>query len=90
MSTLAIIAEYNPFHNGHLYQVENAKAKTGADTVVAIMTGNFTQRGQTSLIDKWKKAELALKNGIDLVLELPVVFSLSSAENFANRSNFIT
>ena len=84
MSTLAIIAEYNPFHNGHLYQLENAKAKTGADSCIALISGNFTQRGQTSLIDKWQKAELALKNGVDLVLELPVIYSISSAENFAN------
>lgn len=84
MSTvLGIIAEYNPFHNGHLYQIEEAKRKTGAKYVVAVITGNFTQRGNTSLIDKWKKAQMAIENGVDLVLELPTIYSLSSAENFA-------
>ena len=84
MSTvLGIIAEYNPFHNGHLYQIEEAKRKTGAQYVVAVITGNFTQRGNTSLIDKWKKAQMAIENGVDLVLELPTIYSLSSAENFA-------
>ena len=84
MSTvLGIIAEYNPFHNGHLYQIEEAKRKTGAQYVVAVITGNFTQRGNTSLIDKWKKAQMAIENAVDLVLELPTIYSLSSAENFA-------
>lgn len=80
---LGIIAEYNPFHNGHLYQIEEAKKQTGADYVVAIMSGNFAQRGNTSLINKWVKTEMALKNGVDLVIELPTVYSISSAENFA-------
>lgn len=80
---LGIIAEYNPFHNGHLYQIEEAKKQTGAEYVVAIMSGNFAQRGNTSLINKWVKTEMALKNGVDLVIELPTVYSISSAENFA-------
>ena len=84
MSTvLGIIAEYNPFHNGHLYQIEEAKKQTGAEYVVAIITGNFTQRGNTSLINKWTKAQMALENGVDIVLELPTIYSISSAENFA-------
>ncbi len=82
-TVLGIIAEYNPFHNGHLYQIEEAKKQTGAQYVVAIMTGNFTQRGNTSLINKWVKAQMALENGVDIVLELPTVYSISSAENFA-------
>ena len=80
---LGIIAEYNPFHNGHLYQIEEAKKQTGADYVVAIMSGNFAQRGNTSLVNKWVKTEMALRNGVDLVIELPTVYSISSAENFA-------
>ena len=80
---LGIIAEYNPFHNGHLYHLQNSLKLTNADYKIAIITGNFTQRGSTSLIDKWSKAEIALKNGIDLVIELPLLYSISSAENFA-------
>ncbi len=80
---LAIIAEYNPFHNGHLYQIEEAKKQTGADYVVAIMSGNFTQRGNTSLVNKWVKANMALQNAVDIVIELPTIYSISSAENFA-------
>ena len=82
-TVLGIIAEYNPFHNGHLYQIEEAKRQTGAEYVVAIITGNFTQRGNTSLVNKWTKAQMALENGVDIVLELPTVYSISSAENFA-------
>ena len=82
-TVLGIIAEYNPFHNGHFYQIEEAKKQTGAKYVVAVMSGNFTQRGNTSLIDKWAKAQMALENGVDIVLELPTIYSVSSAENFA-------
>ena len=82
-NVLGIIAEYNPFHNGHLYQIEQAKKLTGAEFVVVVMTGNFTQRGDTSIVNKWAKTQMALVNGVDLVLELPTIYSLSSAENFA-------
>lgn len=80
---LGIIAEYNPFHNGHLYQIEEARRQTSAEYVVAIISGNFAQRGNTSLVNKWVKTEMALKNGVDIVIELPTVYSISSAENFA-------
>ena len=80
---LGIIAEYNPFHNGHLYHLQKSLQVTGSSYSVAIVSGNFTQRGSTSLVDKWTKAEIALKNGIDLVLELPLFYSISSAENFS-------
>ena len=80
---LGIVAEYNPFHNGHLYHLEKAKKETGSNYTVAIMSGNFTQRGSTALIDKWSKAEAAIHSGIDLVIELPVLYATSSAENFA-------
>ena len=82
-SVLGIIAEYNPFHNGHLYHIEEAKKQTGADYVICIITGNFTQRGNTSIVNKWVKTQMALENGADLVIELPTVYSISSAENFA-------
>ena len=81
---LGIISEYNPFHNGHLYHLEQSKKITGANYTIAIMSGNFTQRGSTSIIDKWSKAEIALNCGIDLVIELPLLYSISSAENFAD------
>ena len=81
---LGIIAEYNPFHNGHLFHLEESKKQTGSTYTVAIMSGNFAQRGNTSIIDKWSKAEIALHCGIDLVVELPVLYSISSAENFAD------
>ncbi len=81
---VGIIAEYNPFHNGHSYHIQNTKALTGADFVVAVMTGNFTQRGNTSVVDKWEKTKMTLNGGVDLVLELPTIYSISSAENFAN------
>jgi predicted nucleotidyltransferase len=79
----AIIAEYNPFHKGHLYQLEKTREITQCDAVVCIMSGNFVQRGEPAIIDKWLRTEMALKNGIDLVLELPVIYSLSSAEFFS-------
>ena len=80
---LGIIAEYNPFHNGHLYHIAKSKKETGAEYVIAVISGNFVQRGNTSIINKWKKARMALLNGVDLVIELPTVYSISSAENFA-------
>lgn len=81
---LGIVAEYNPFHNGHLHHLEEAKKLTGATYVVAVISGNFTERGSTALIDKWYRAEMALKCGVDLVLELPTLYATSSAENFAD------
>jgi len=80
---LGIIAEYNPFHNGHLYHLEESKQKSGCTHSICVMTGNFAQRGGTSLVNKWTKAEMALICGVDLVLELPTIYSVSSAENFA-------
>jgi len=85
-TVLGIIAEYNPFHNGHLYHLKESKKATGAEYTVAIISGNFTQRGSTSIIDKWKKTEMALQNGVDLIIELPVLYSISSSENFAEGS----
>lgn len=83
-NVVAIIGEYNPFHNGHAYHIQKTKQLTNADYVIAIISGNFVQRGNVSLIDKWSKADMALLNGVDLVIELPTIYSISSAENFAN------
>ncbi len=80
---LGIVAEYNPFHNGHLYHIKESIEQCGANYVVCVISGNFVQRGNTSIIDKWTKTKMALCNGADLVIELPTVYSTSSAENFA-------
>lgn len=80
---LAVISEYNPFHNGHVKHLSYSKQLTKADFSIAVITGNFVQRGDTSLVDKWTKAEMALKAGFDIVIELPTIYAISSAENFA-------
>ena len=80
---VGIIGEYNPFHNGHAYHLQKTKKITDADYVIAVVSGGFVQRGNVSLIDKWSKADMALSNGVDLVIELPTLYSISSAENFA-------
>lgn len=79
MKITGIIAEYNPFHNGHKYQIENS----GADATVVVMSGNFVQRGEPAIWNKWIRAKYAVQNGVDLVLELPCDFAVSSAERFA-------
>ncbi|MBS7576695.1 MULTISPECIES: nucleotidyltransferase [unclassified Enterococcus] len=84
MKTVGIIVEYNPFHNGHLYHIEAAKRLTGADAVIAVMSGNFVQRGAPAIFDKWQRAEMALKNGVDLVVELPFASAVASADYFAS------
>ena len=84
MRTAGIIAEYNPFTNGHLYHLNSIKEKYPKHTIVLIMSGNFTQRGIPTIIDKFKRTEIALKLGVDLVIELPVLYATSSAENFAD------
>lgn len=83
MNITGIITEYNPFHNGHLYHLSQAKKITKCDGVVCIMSGNFVQRGGPAIVDKWKRAEMALANGVDLVIELPTIYAVSSAEYFA-------
>lgn len=83
MKTVGIIAEYNPFHQGHLYQLEQAKLLTGATKVVVVMSGNFVQRGIPAIIDKYARTRMALTHGADLVIELPVSYATASAEAFA-------
>lgn len=83
MNVTAIISEYNPLHKGHLYHIETARKETNADFIIAIMSGDFVQRGTPAILDKYTRAEAALKSGVDLVLELPVIYASASAEYFA-------
>ena len=84
MSSVGIIAEYNPFHNGHLYHLNKIKELYPNDTIILVINGNFTERGTPSLIDKWKKVEIAKKAGIDLIIELPYPFATQSADYFSS------
>lgn len=86
MKVLGVITEYNPFHNGHKYHIEKSKEITGCDTTIAIMSGNFVQKGQPAIYDKFSRANMAINNGIDLVIELPTIFSTGSSEYFAYGS----
>lgn len=86
MNITGIITEYNPFHNGHLYHLNEAKKSTNADGIICVMSGNFVQRGGPAIIDKWKRAEMAINNGVDLVIELPTYYAVASAEFFAKGS----
>ena len=83
MKAIGIIAEYNPFHNGHLYHLNKIKEKYPNHVIVLVMSGNFTERGDVSIIDKWKKKDIALKAGIDLIVELPFPFATQSADYFS-------
>jgi predicted nucleotidyltransferase len=80
---LGIIAEYDPFHKGHAYHLKTAKELSGADIVVCVMSGAFTQRGEPAMMGKYKRAEAAVRNGVDLAVELPFAFATTGAENFA-------
>lgn len=84
MKVAGIIAEYNPFHNGHQYQINELRRQTGADYVIIAMSGNFLQRGVPAILDKYERAQMALLGGADLVLELPAVWATASAEYFAS------
>lgn len=83
MKAVGVIVEYNPFHHGHAYHIERAKKETKADIVIAVMSGNFLQRGEPALISKWVRSEMALKGGVDLVFELPYAFAVQKADTFA-------
>lgn len=80
---VGLIAEYNPFHNGHLYQINKIKMQFPKEEIILILSGNFTQRGEVSIMNKWKKCEIALKAGVDLVIELPFIFATQSADQFS-------
>ena len=84
MKILGLIVEYNPFHNGHLYHLQHSIEKTKATHTIAIMSGNFLQRGEPALFDKYTRAYAAVKNGVDLVIELPTMFACQSAEIFSH------
>lgn len=84
MTIVGIIAEYNPFHNGHLYQLKKVKELFPDSIIVLVMSGNFTERGDVSIIDKWKKTAIAKEAGIDLIVELPFVFATQSADFFSD------
>lgn len=83
MKACGIVAEYNPFHNGHAYQIEQIRKKLPVDVVIAVMSGNFLQRGEPALVDKWTRSKMALAAGVDVVVELPVSFSTQPADFFA-------
>lgn len=84
MNTIGIIAEYNPFHNGHLHQIKTIRMKYSKARIIALMSGSFTQRGCPAILDKWQRAHHAILGGVDLVLELPMVFAVRSAQDFAH------
>ncbi|PWW27491.1 putative nucleotidyltransferase [Cytobacillus oceanisediminis] len=84
MNAVGVIVEYNPFHNGHAYHMKQAKQASGAEIVIAAMSGNFLQRGEPALVSKWKRTEMALKAGADIVFELPYQFAAQQADIFAS------
>lgn len=86
MRATGVVVEHNPFHNGHLYHIKESRENTGADIVIAVMSGNFLQRGEPALVDKWTRAQMALNGGVDLVIELPYVFATAQASDFARGS----
>jgi predicted nucleotidyltransferase len=83
LKATGIIVEYNPFHNGHLHHSTKAREKSGADVVIAVMSGQFLQRGEPAFADKWTRTEMALASGIDIVIELPYVYATAQASDFA-------
>ena len=84
MNVIGIIAEYNPFHNGHAYQIAHVRKNLHADYIVVATSGDYVQRGEPALLDKYTRARMALSSGADVVLELPVLWSTASAELFAD------
>ncbi|XMB85596.1 nucleotidyltransferase [Mycoplasmatota bacterium WC44] len=86
MKAIGVIVEYNPFHNGHLHHLNTAKKLSNADCVIAVMSGNFVQRGEPAILDKWARTKLTIENGVDLVIELPYAYTIQSADTFAYGS----
>jgi predicted nucleotidyltransferase len=84
MKAAGVIVEYNPFHNGHFYHLQGTKEQANADVYIAVMSGNFLQRGEPALVSKWARTKMALQAGIDLVIELPYAFATGKAEIFSN------
>ena len=83
MRSVGIIAEYNPFHNGHQYHLQQSLEMSGAEISIAVISGNFTQRGEPALLDKWTRAKIAARNGVNLVIEMPFLFACNNAGYFA-------
>lgn len=83
MRSTGIITEYNPFHNGHQYHIEQTRQTTNCDVLIAVMSGHFVQRGEAAIIDKWKRSACALQHGVDLVLEIPFPYVVQSSDHFA-------
>lgn len=83
MKSVGIVVEYNPFHNGHKHHLKMAREVSGADVVIGVMSGDYVQRGEPAAFNRWERAEIALKNGVDLIIELPVFYSTQNAEIFA-------
>lgn len=86
MKVCGIVVEYNPFHNGHILHIEQARAKSGCDLLIAVMSPHFVQRGEPAIADKWERARAALHHGVDLVLELPTIHAVQSAAFFASAA----
>ncbi|BBW96810.1 nucleotidyltransferase [Geobacillus icigianus] len=84
MKAVGVIVEYNPFHNGHLHHLQETRRKTNADCLIAVMSGNFLQRGEPAIVSKWARTKMALASGIDIVIELPYAFAVQAAERFAS------
>lgn len=83
LQAVGLVVEYNPFHNGHFHHVQEAKHQAGADIAVAVMSGQFLQRGEPALVDKWTRTKMALASGVDVVIELPYIYSTALAGEFA-------
>ena len=81
---VGIVCEYNPFHNGHLYQINKVRKKYKDAVIIACLSGVFTQRGEISVLNKWDKTRLALENGVDIVVELPYVYATQGSDIFAD------
>ncbi|SER58630.1 nucleotidyltransferase [Psychrobacillus sp. OK032] len=89
MNATGIVVEYNPFHNGHLHHLEQSRLKTNSEVMIAVMSGNFLQRGEPALVDKWTRTKMALLAGVDLVIELPYAFATAQASDFAKGAIFL-
>ncbi|MGN1343166.1 MAG: nucleotidyltransferase family protein [Traorella sp.] len=89
MKVCGIVCEYNPFHNGHIHHLQKTKEITQCDLVIGVMSGNFVQRGEPAIIDKWKRAEITCRYGVDLIIELPFIYATQSAEVFARASMYL-
>ena len=87
LKATGIVVEYNPFHNGHNYHATEARKLTNADVVIAVMSGNFLQRGEPAFVDKWTRTKMALQNGVDLVIELPYAFATCTRTNVCTGSH---